>query len=202
MKTFEQVVDSTFKPKTYKPLFTENFCAVFYLKKGKVKWLSDRDKRGWIDSKDKLLLTKYETSKAFAKPFYGRDIQQPVINICKKMLEKPEAFEENPTIFLLGLPSRYNYTTVTDKDTGFSLEISSINTPVIGTTYCVDYAKTKVSYPDYFSIDENKLLVATFRVWRKYMDKINKEDSKNSYRKYQEKERQKLMSMYMDQPYD
>lgn len=210
MKTFEQVVDSTFKPTKPTLSSLRDPCFVVYATKKlvwgcgfrtkmQVYWLDDKAKKQWVDYKDKVLLNKYEISKAFAKPFYGRDIQQPVINICKKMLGNPEAFEENPTIFLLGLPSRYNYTTVTDKDTCFSLEIASINIPVIGATYCVDYAKTKVSYPDYFSIDENRLLVATFRVWKKYMDTINKEKSENYHKKYQEQERQKLMAMYTDQ---
>ena len=212
MKTFEQVVDSAFKPAKPALSSLRDLCFVVYSTKNlvwgcgfrtkmKVYWLDDKSKNQWVDYKDKVLQNKYEISKAFAKPFYGKDVQQPVINICKKMLENPEAFEENPTSFLLGLPIRYDYTTVTDKDTGFSLEIKQPKTNIIiGEPYYSEvYLKTEVSYPDYFSIDESKLLVETFRVWKKHMDKINKETSENSYKEYQEQERQKLMVMYTEQ---
>lgn len=208
MKTFEQVVDSTFKPKPYKLLFREDSCVVFHLKKGKIKWISDRDKKRWVDSKDKLLLTKYETSKAFSKPFYGRDIQQPVINICKKMLEKPESFEENLKSFLIGTPSRFEYTIVVDKGTGFSLEFKEARDAVFSSGYREDKAystrstKTEVFTPDCFSSDERKLLVETFLVWKKHMDERNKVNFENSYKKHREQERQKLMAMYVDQSYD
>ncbi|MFT1654830.1 hypothetical protein ACOKQT_17950 [Vibrio cholerae] len=84
MKSFDEIVDGLWKPvKTKKDIYdTPTWKEYYSVVKGDVK----------ICSPSKVINLKAFYAKELMQPFYGRGVQEPVVKICKRILEKPNRF--------------------------------------------------------------------------------------------------------------
>lgn len=49
--------------------------------------------QGGFSSSDFCIQGKYNYSEAILKPFYGADVNEPIVKICKRILDKPARFK-------------------------------------------------------------------------------------------------------------
>ena len=167
MKTFEQIVDEVFKQEDkYRCLLrlTENM--------GYTGNLTPKEILSW----------KEEYSKKLAQPYYGADIQEPVVAICKKVLEKPECFER-----VFYAPS-YNHYSVLDKTTKTVFRFDRRE------LWDVSEYETPLTQPLCFTEDEKQLITSAFEEWNLWFEKSEQERSEVEKRQY----RQKLINLYCE----
>lgn len=135
--------------------------------------------------------SKYDYAKEIMKPFYGRDIGEPVVKICKRILEKPRRFhalkwgnysiKSNEGVF--GWTSSPITKVLQDKDTQVKFVLGEYN---------------KISHPTYLTDDEQKLLYTVISEWSKSEHKRITEKEKIRDQKRKDKFRQEMVDIYKD----
>lgn len=99
MKTFDEVLNELFRDK-YEQILNRSYsagkvgvCKDFWLGGSVIIWNTDyTSKEQWRSRCNHVLGLKYQESKQVLKPYRGKDIGEPVVKICKRILEKPYRF--------------------------------------------------------------------------------------------------------------
>lgn len=174
MKTFNEIVDELFKPACG---FEE-----------KHHWV----RGNWVPN------TKYSTAKEEIQrrylrslktvcPFYHADINEPVIRICKLMLEDPERF----TVERVGrehVSSLYSYYIE-----GFIEEIKDQITQQE-----FKFNEYSLLSPDCFNAFERRLLFTVVNEWHMYIQGVNKQKKMKLEQTRKQKERDELTELYKE----
>ena len=182
MKTFEGIIDECFRPK--KPDGFE------YTTSGSLTLRRNCKSRDLIHQ-----LQVY--SSFILKPFYGKDINEPVIKICNLVLTTPKRFNLISTEY--GLRGSY------------SENINEYNITSFLKKYVIEDKGTKqkfvieekgVVYPTCFNQDESILLRYVFDAWyvSYTQELISKREEKRKVREQKRKDkfRQELTDLYKD----
>lgn len=163
MKTFEQIVDACFKPE--KPDGTKR--DIFH----NIRLLSSKE-----------MLYELETYSSYiSKPFYGADINEPVVTICKRILTKPERFS-------LVCVKHDEYVHIPEK-----LVVVCRDT---GQRFVVIW--DKITNLSFLTDDENKLLYEVFHEWYEAMKVVEHEKKIKREQRRKDKFRQELTDLYKD----
>lgn len=174
MKTFEEIVDRCFKPRKPDKLYLPHrtICSDEAFSKTK----------DFID-------VLYGYSECLSKLHYGKDINEPVIKICERILNKPER------LHLVDTKIKYSK----DYDGWVFVERAYISKFVVqdkdtNQKFVVENGTLKI--PTCLTDDENRLLAATLREWNDHM-KASEEDKKlKREQKRKDKFRQELTDLY------
>lgn len=83
MKSLDEIVDRLWKPK--KPI-------TGYYDVNELVCLAARRRWGKTQVANHIFYEKRKYASQIMLPFYGRDVQEPVVKICKRILEKPNRF--------------------------------------------------------------------------------------------------------------
>ena len=179
MKTLEQIVDGLWKPKEpdYK----------YHIKK-----VTGHFVRNNIAIKDRhrFLHDCYVYQKLLHTPFYGYDVQEPVVKICKRILEKPNRFHlvksfdtEQYTYFQQHrVKTGHGWKVIQDKDTGQKF---------------IREKKTScVTNPSFLTYDEKVLLTVVIDEWYNYMKESLAQKQIEIENKRKDKFRQEMIELY------
>lgn len=185
MKTFEQIVDMCLKPaKVHLDYMDqcEKILAIQNNTQGVVNLIAS-----------KYIEKKYIYSKILMSGnLYGREINEPVIKICKRILNKPNRF--HLVIDKIGTSEDHDNNGFWTKRTytkGFILRDRDTNQQFI-----IEYNTLK--FPTCLTDDENRLLAATLREWYTNRKDIECEKKLKREQKRKDKFRQELTDLYKD----
>lgn len=170
MKTFEEIIDNLWKP--YK-VYTFNKNYIF-------------KSNGWKEQKNKVLVQKISYSSTLSKPFYGKDINEPTVKICKRILEKPERFSLNAVNWHLS----HKVYGVTDN---YVEELLDLDTRVI-----FRFNHMFCTTPDMFSIDESELLSAVVKEWFIHTQEVQAIKNEKLAQERKDKLRKEMIELYKD----
>tara|TARA_R110002020_G_scaffold115037_1_gene264639 strand:+ start:201 stop:842 length:642 start_codon:yes stop_codon:yes gene_type:complete len=208
MKTFEQIVDETFKVDPldhYGDTFWgspfANRMQHFTLMNGTVYWEDRRSSAHWSHRKDRVIANKYENALKILKPYQSADISSPTEEICREILSSESRFvfvEEEMT-------QHSNKVVVKDILTNLSIEVPYRHiffpNPVfeIESVYIMwdfNIYRDKELITEIFTSDERKLIgecVKEFASCKEEALRIKQEEEK---RLKNEKIRQELTNSY------
>lgn len=184
MKTFEQVVDKCLKPaKVYLDYMDQcqKILAIQNNTKGVVNLVAS-----------KYIEKKYIYSKnLMSGDFYGKDINEPVVKICKRILNNLNRFQLD--VYKEGISKDCNngvwvgrpYVSkfvVVDRDTNQKFVVEN----------------NILKIPTCLTDDENRILVAVLKEWYTNRQTIEKDKKVKREQKRKDKFRQELTDLYKD----
>ena len=185
MKSFEQIVDKCFKPIKVHLNFMdqrEKDLAVQSNTKGVVNLIAS-----------KYIEKKYNYSKELMSGgfFHGKDINEPVVKICRRILDSPERF------YLVSTETKYSK----DYDGWMYVNRAYIAKFVVqdrdtNQKFVVETGILKL--PTCLTNDESRLLAATLREWYANRKDIECEKKLKREQKRKDKFRQELTDLYKD----
>jgi hypothetical protein len=183
MKTLEQIVDMLWRPTYIKPSFNE------------IDLMHHKED---VKSKNKAALrfttmitinNRYDYSKLIMQPFYGKDIGEPIVKICNRILACPDRFvmvKEGVVHWVYspcGEAHLHGATVLQDKDVPSGKFV---------------FGGGETTFPTFLTPDESKLLYTVAQEW--YLSKKDEIDRKKQLREQQklDKFRQELMNDYKE----
>lgn len=191
MRTFEQIVDGLWKPE--RKVF--NYTKYKVDSKGvhlESKWCNKHAVSWILEDSDKYNFTyhinlDYKYAQDIMKPFYGRDIGEPIIKICKRILDCPDRFVMAKEGDVTEVYSGRNHKKLNgvevlqDKDVQSGKFVFHVGSTV---------------FPTFLTKDESKLLYTVAQEW--YKSQKDEIDRKKQLREQQknDKFRQELMNDY------
>ena len=184
MKTLEQIVDGLWKPESY---FYDKLALAVYSE------VVYKDREEWNTGAHYIIERKQQYAEKLMKPFYGYDVQEPIVKICKRILEKPNRFhlvKALETNKVVKSPRRayvehiVSWGVIQDKDTGQK--------------FIREKQTSCVTNPSFLTYDEKVLLTSVIDEWYNYMKEslVQKEIKLENKRK--DKFRQEMVELYKD----
>ena len=176
MKSFDEIVEELFRWSDYNkgrlgdreelkyytlvysnspyPPYTPNII------KYKVK-TKDTPRKGIIAENDfsfseGCLEAKYVYSKAILEPFYGKDVNEPIVKICKRILEKPTRFKTLKESLSI------------KRDGSYDLYIDKIIILDKDTQQRFVFENEICTNPSFLTSDESKLLYKVVIEWKEH----------------------------------
>ncbi|AGH31994.1 hypothetical protein VPIG_00137 [Vibrio phage PWH3a-P1] len=184
MKTFEQIVDECFKPNKVVLLYTDERDRDLALRTGTKSVVN-------LIAKQYIYKKYIYSSKVMSGDFYGKDINEPVIKICKRILDKHERFS---------LIHDYQYESVNTHNgvlcTESTLQGFSIMDKDTNKKFVVSWGRVKNL--SFLTEDENQLLAKVLREWYDFRKGLEHEKKLKREQKRKNKFRQELTDLYKD----
>ena len=208
MKTFEQIVDETFKVDPldhYGDTFwgspIANRMQHFTLMDGIVYWEGGHSSAQWRHRKDRVISNKYENALKILKPYLGADISSPTEEICREILSPESRF----TFVEEEMTQHSNKVVVKDTLTNLSIEIPYRHilfpNPVfeIESVYIMwnfNIYRDKERITKIFTSDERKLIEVCVREFASCKEEALRIKQEEEKRLKNEKIRQELTDIY------
>ena len=182
MRSFDEVVDDLWKPRSYvyNKLTLDIYSEVVY---------KDMDK--WNTAARNTIERKQQYAEKLMQPFYGRDVQEPIVKICKRILEKPNCFhlvkeiehkENYCNEKFYSIAKVVSWGVVQDKDTQQKF-VRKNTVGVVSNLSCLTY-------------DEQVLLTAIFNEWYNHQKETIAQKKATREEKRNERFRKELSDLY------
>lgn len=203
MKTFNEVLNGLFRDK-YEPILNRRYragkvvvCKDFWLGGSVIIWNTDyTSKEQWRSRCNHVLGLKYQESKQVLKPYRGRDIGEPVVKICKRILEKPYRF-----------CSLKNQEQIVEHRLEYISSFNTVLEEVVPEIKVLQDKDTQVKFVlkngevenlSYLTRDENFLLSACIQEWYDSNNELLKHKEEKAEQKRKDKYRQEMIDQYKD----
>lgn len=164
MKSFDEVVDGLWKPKKLLGDYDDIH---------ELACLAGRRRWGKAQMVNHVMYEKRKYASQIMLPFYGRDVQEPVVKICKRILEKPNRFHlvKESNTFLSNLHRTFSWKVILDKDTNQKFVRDSLH--------------RRFENPSCLSTNEQELLASVLDEWYNHQKEIlaKKEATREEKRK-------------------